>query len=56
MRCKDCEENFDVIFNNVPWLTVGYCPFCGGEKVDFSDADPVLEEGETGVRNQSVNQ
>jgi hypothetical protein len=33
MECNVCGEKFDISYNNVPWLTVEYCPFCGAEDV-----------------------
>jgi hypothetical protein len=43
MYCKDCDENYDVIYNNVPWLSPDYCPFCGGENVDYDGDDDEVE-------------
>ena len=31
--CEDCEEPFDVIYNNKPWLDVEFCPLCGSDNI-----------------------
>jgi len=39
MWCNDCENWFSVLFNNVPWLNVKYCPFCGEEAVEWIEPE-----------------
>ena len=29
--CSSCCVEFDIIYDNVPWLSIDYCPFCGEE-------------------------
>jgi len=45
MWCNDCETWFQVLRNNVPWLNkIEYCPFCGGEEVEWIEPEDTPQE------------
>jgi len=39
MWCNDCEEWYSVLRNNIPGLDPDYCPFCGGENVEWIEPE-----------------
>ena len=35
--CPECDEWFEVVYNNNPWNKVMFCPLCGHEVDDIGE-------------------
>jgi hypothetical protein len=46
--CIDCDAEYEVIYDNVAWLSSEYCPFCGGQSIKVVETDEIddVEEDE----------